>query len=367
MKGPEQAKGELRALTSVRGIAAWFVVFFHIRKSIADLPDAAMAVLAKGYLAVDFFFLLSGFVIWMVWGERIRLGGLASIPSFLQRRVARVWPLHLFMLGFAVALALALQLTGRGSDHFPWHELPLHILLLQNWGFTEHLTWNDPAWSISCELGAYLLFPLLALAIDWRRVPSWAVIASIAALLALLHSIFASRGATALGQEIPSLGLIRCILEFAGGTAVAALWLRWREAWRLPALASAGIALALAAAWALGLAETFAAPACFAALLLALALSAARRGNPLEAGWLHYLGEISYATYLSHYLLWFAFKLAFVSDAHAVSWPLVAAFLALVLAASVTLYHLVERPAQKWVNGVRLASARSPALRSRRG
>jgi len=42
------------------------------------------------------------------------------------------------------------------------------VLLLQNWGFTEHLTWNDPAWSISCELGAYLLFQLLALAIDYQ-------------------------------------------------------------------------------------------------------------------------------------------------------------------------------------------------------
>jgi peptidoglycan/LPS O-acetylase OafA/YrhL len=351
----------------VRGIAAWFVVFFHIRKSIADLPDAAMSVLAKGYLAVDFFFLLSGFVIWMVWGERVRLGGLASVPGFLQRRVARVWPLHLFMLAFAVALAAVLELTGRGNDHFPWHELPLHVLLLQNWGFTEHLTWNDPAWSISCELGAYLLFPLLALAIDWRRVPSWAVLASIAALLALLHSIFASRGATALGQEIPSLGLIRCILEFACGTGVAALWLRWRDAWRTPALASSGLAVALAVAWAMGLPETIAAPALFAALLLALALTSARAGNPLEAGWIHYLGEISYATYLSHYLLWFAFKLAFVEDAHAVGWPLVAAFLALVLMASIALYHLVERPAQRLVNGLRLPSARAPVPRSPRG
>jgi peptidoglycan/LPS O-acetylase OafA/YrhL len=367
-QGPAGAgmKGELKALTSVRGIAAWFVVFFHIRLAL-DLPDSVKAVLAKGYLAVDFFFLLSGFVIWMVWGERIRTGGFASVPGFLQRRVARVWPLHIFMLGFAVALALALQLTGRGSDHFPWHELPLHLLLLQNWGFTEHLSWNDPAWSISCELGAYLLFPLLALAIDWRRVPSWGVIAAIATLLGLLHLIFASHGAVALGQEIPSLGLIRCVIEFAAGTAVAALWLRWNERWRIPALASLALAVALSIGWAAGLPETFAAPAAFAALLLGLALTSARKGNPLEVAPLHYLGEISYATYLSHYLLWFAFKLAFVEDAHAVPWPLAAGFLLLVLLASVALYHLVERPAQRWANGVRLRPAPSEALRSPRG
>lgn len=361
MRGPE-----LKALTSVRGIAAWFVVFFHIRFALG-LPDPEMHLLAKGYLAVDFFFLLSGFVIWMTWSERIRSGGLAAVPGFLQRRVARVWPLHLVMLGFGVAIAAALELTGRGSDQFPWHELPLHVLLLQNWGFTPHLTWNDPAWSISCELAAYLLFPLLVLAIDWRRVPSWAVIAAIAALLGLLHGVFASRGAWALGQEITSLGLIRCLLEFAAGTAVAALWLRWRDAWRVPALGSGALALAFAAGWALGLPETLAAPALFAALLLALALTSARTGNPLEAAPLHYLGEISYATYLSHYLLWFAFKLAFVRDTHAVPWPLVIGFLALVLLASVALYHLVERPAQRLVNGIRLRAAPSEALRSPRG
>jgi len=333
----------------MRGIAAWFVVFFHIRFALG-LPDPEAHLLARGYLAVDFFFLLSGFVIWMTWSERIRSGGLAAVPGFLRRRIARVWPLHLVMLGFGVAIAAALELTGRGSAQFPWHELPLHVLLLQNWGFTPQLTWNDPAWSISCELAAYLLFPLLALAIDWRRMPSWAVIAAIAALLALLHGIFASRGAWALGQEITRLGLIRCLLEFAAGTAVAALWLRWRDAWRVPAWVSGGIALAFAIGWAAGLPETLAAPALFAALLLALALTSARRGNPLEAGWIHYLGEISYATYLSHYLLWFAFKLAFVHDANAVPWPLVVGFLALVLLASVALYHLVERPAQKWIN-----------------
>ncbi|NVL89356.1 acyltransferase, partial [Escherichia coli] len=61
-----QAREELRALTSVRGIAAWFVVFFHIRFALG-LPDPELHLLAKGYLAVDFFFLLSGFVIWMTW------------------------------------------------------------------------------------------------------------------------------------------------------------------------------------------------------------------------------------------------------------------------------------------------------------
>lgn len=347
-------KHELRALTSARGIAAWLVVLFHIRHAIQGLPQPVMAVFQKGYLAVDFFFLLSGFVIWLSYSERLRAGGLAAVPEFLKRRVARIWPLHLFMLGFAALMALAMLATGRQSDAFPFAELPFHLALIQNWGFARSLTWNDPAWSISCELAAYLLFPLLALSIDWRRTSSAAILAAIAALLLLLHALFVGQGLWQLGQEISRMGLIRCLLEFAAGTAVCALWLRWREAWRLPAAASALAATALLGNWAAGLLpETLAVPTGFAALLLALALAAGRRGNPLEAAPLHYLGEISYATYLSHYLLWYAFKLALVSDAHAVAWPLVALYLAIVLAASVALYYLVERPAQRWINGLK--------------
>ena len=65
---------ELRALTSVRGVAAWMVVLYHIRLTIDGLPQAWVHVFAKGYLAVDFFFLLSGFVIWLsVSGAACRL------------------------------------------------------------------------------------------------------------------------------------------------------------------------------------------------------------------------------------------------------------------------------------------------------
>lgn len=351
--------GELRALTSVRGIAAWLVVLFHIRKSIAGLPEWGMTILSHGYLAVDFFFLLSGFVIWMSYAPRIRDGGFAVVPEFLKRRVARIWPLHIFMLGFGVALAMAMLATGREAEHFAFAELPLHVLLLQNWGFTDMLAWNDPAWSISCELGAYLVFPFLALAIDWRRVPTLAILAAITALLVLLHAVFALRGASSLGQEIPQLGLIRCLIEFACGTAIGGLWVRWREEWHAPAALSAAVALMLASAAITGtLPETLAAPAAFAAALLALALT---RGSPLEGRAIHYLGEISYATYLGHYLLWFAFKLAFVEDAQAVSMPLIALYLGLVLASSAVLYHFIERPAQRWINRLSLGRARLAA------
>ena len=339
---------ELRALTGMRGIAAWFVVLYHIRLSIAGLPPFLLDIFAKGYLAVDFFFLLSGFVIWLSWGDRLRSGGLSAVSGFLWRRIARIWPLHLFMLGSAVALALLLASVGRHDPAvYPFAELPLHLVLLQNWGFTDHLAWNDPSWSISTEWAAYLLFPLLAFGMDWRRVPSWAVIAAIAASLVLLHALMAD--APTLGTDIAIFGLRRCLIEFAVGSALCALWLRWRDAPTLPSLAMLAVAVSMLTARTAGAPETLTIPAAFAALLLILALTSGRRGNPLEFQAIRYLGEISYATYLGHFLLFVVFKLAFVDDAHAIPPILIALYLALVLGSSVALYHLVERPAQDWL------------------
>lgn len=348
-------RAELRALTSLRGIAAWLVVLYHIRGSISGLPRGAERVLAQGYLAVDFFFLLSGFVIWMTWSERLRAEGLRAVPAFLRKRIARIWPLHGVMLAAAVALALLLAASGRhDAARFPWNELPLHVLLLQNWGFTSALAWNDPAWSISAELAAYLAFPLLALAIDWRRVPSAGVIAAIAAAFVLLAGIYAQAGASGLGEDITRLGLVRCLAEFGAGTAVGALWWRWRERPSRPAGVSLGVAVvALTGLFAGWLPQTAAVPAAFAALLLAAALTSGQPGNPLDARRLHALGEISYATYLGHFLLWFAFKLAFVRNAAAVPPALIALYLALVLISSILLYRYVERPAQAWINRTR--------------
>lgn len=349
------AIGELRALTSVRGLAAWLVVFYHIRLSL-DVPAGVMAVLARGYLAVDFFFLLSGFVIWMTWGERLREGGWRAVPGFLQRRVARIWPLHVVMLGFGVALALALALTGRTDNgQFPAIELPLHVLLIQNWGFSPGLFWNVPAWSISAEMAAYLTFPVLALTIDWRRVPTWAVVAAVAAFLITLASFYGAIGAETLDHDITRFGVARCLCEFGAGTGVGALWLRYRDRPTVPALTALAVAAVFTVATLrLGLAEILGAPPAFAAMLLVLALTSGRRANPLELRPLHALGEWSFATYLNHYLLWFAFKLAFVTSTTTVPWWQIAAFVAMIVAVSAAQYHVIERPAQRWLSRVPL-------------
>lgn len=350
---PADPRADLPALTGIRGLAAWFVVLYHIRLGAAPhLPDWADFVLSKGYLAVDLFFMLSGFVLWLNYSDRLRRDGLKAVPKYLGRRVARVWPLHLFMLAAMVIFASVVAVTGELNPvHYPWAELPLHVLLVHNWGFTSGLTWNDPSWSISGEAAAYLLLPLLVLAVDWRRFsPAWAV-AALLLLAFLLSAIMGWNGATLLGDDIPRFGLLRAVIEFIMGTIVCALWQIWcARPRRAAGLAATLVAGALFLGFATAAPETLVVPTFLAGLLLALALTADRPGNPLAARPIFYLGEISYSTYLVHFLLYILFKILFVADPANVSLPLILLFLLLTLAASMALYHGVERPAQRLLN-----------------
>lgn len=345
--GDDGGMNELKALTGARGVAAWWVVFFHLRGSMGALHPAVESAIAKGYLAVDFFFLLSGFVIWLSWGQRFRERGFGEAGRFLWKRMARIWPLHLFVLGCAVVLAIALAASGRNIDRFPFAELPLHIVLLQSWGLIEPLAWNDPAWSISAESAAYLLFPVLAVTIDWRRVPSWVLVAVVAVLL---FGLLPLAGQDGLGTDLRHFAVARCVIQFAAGTAIGALWVRWQ---RRDGVAGAALVLAMAlvVGWGLQiLPEAYALPPALACLLLAVAITSNRRANPLEWRPIHRLGEISYATYLGHFLLWFVFKLVLVDDAAAAPIWVLGLYVVAVIVSSEILYRMVERPAQAWVN-----------------
>ncbi|UVO52737.1 acyltransferase [Sphingomonas sp. SUN039] len=352
---------QLDALTGVRGIAAWLVVLYHIREGVAHaLPAPVIAVFAKGYLAVDLFFVLSGFVLWLTWGGRFARDGLGAAPDFWRKRVARVWPLHVVILTATVAFALVVQATGRPvPPHYRWDELPLHVLLIQNWGFTRDIAWNDPSWSISTEMAAYLLFPFAAIALARLR-PSPVVATGIAlALIVALDRLFASRGSALLGHDIAGLGLWRCLTQFGCGVAMCLLWQQWQNR-RMVAVTALASATALAL-WTTGLLrETFAIPLAFTALVPWLAATSPQKYNPLSSRIAVALGEISYSTYLAHFLLWTVFKIVFVGDPRAVPLEVAALYLALTLAASFVLYRFIEVPARRWLGTAdRIAGALS--------
>jgi peptidoglycan/LPS O-acetylase OafA/YrhL len=338
---PDARTPELLPLTAIRGLAAWWVVLFHCRKLLAPWISApVLAFLAHGNLAVDLFFILSGFVMALNYGERVQ--GAAGYRDFLFRRFARIYPLHLLILaGFAV-YALAAARFGKASlADQDWGYFAQSLLLVQNWGFTPAAAWNVPAWSISTEALAYLLFPLLLVLIGHRRRPLWLLALLLVTLGLAVQPFFALLGYP-FPNAVAQTGLYRCLVQFAMGMALCGLWRRLpRRAWLAPALLAA--APLLAAAFVLWNVPVV--PLAWSALILGLALAV--RTGPLAAAGPVWLGRISYATYLSHSLLLTLFKLALVpSDAPVAPARLALYFLA-VLAASALLYHGFELPAQR--------------------
>ena len=322
------------------------------------MPQNVIAIASKGYLAVDLFFILSGFVLWMTWGQRLASERWRAVPHFLRKRIARVWPLHAVILTATVALALVMMASGRiSADQEHWRELPLHFLLLQNWGFTSQLSWNHPSWSISTELAAYFTFALLVpfsaittpvsknLSVKARIV---CVVVVSTSLIIMLDQFFAFHRGQILDADIPHLGLARCLAQFMCGAAMCMIWQSVDGA--VLRLSTATVFLVSVSMWVAGVTrETLAIPIAFAALVPFIASTSAARFNPLSSRVAIFLGEISYSTYLTHFLLWSVFKLVFVRNSADVSLLLGTFYLVLTLTVSILLYRLVERPARRWL------------------
>lgn len=344
---PVQTPADLRPITALRFFAAAWVAVYSFWENLAGvgLPN----LVAKGYLGVELFFVLSGFILSHVY---LQAAGEArfSYRGFLWARIARVYPLHIATLLGVGALAGAAIVAGMSVDAnvLSWASLPANLLMLHAWGLAPVAGWNHPSWSISAEWFAYLCFPAFAF-VFWRlrNRPAEAVLGA-AAFLAVLYFVFEQWAGFPLTEATIRWGALRIVPCFAYGCA---LYLLYRRApLKAPWLCSAVFAALLLAAAGLGLWDGV-------TVLLAggLILSLASLPNA-RAGWLAsgpavYLGEISYSVYM----VCVPWKLLAVNLAAKLTdapdkqlqlfvWLAILALLPVVAAAS---YHLVERPARK--------------------
>jgi peptidoglycan/LPS O-acetylase OafA/YrhL len=150
----------LARLDGLRGVAALGVALYHMFYFIRGWPQAPLPIRwatdwlwASGWSLVDLFFLLSGTVFTQVYGAPGQLGTMAALRDFWIARVARLWPLHLVMLGFFAVFA-----WGE-----PAHDVPhflAHLLMLQGFIAPVGRSFDDAAWSLSIELACYVIFCL---------------------------------------------------------------------------------------------------------------------------------------------------------------------------------------------------------------
>jgi peptidoglycan/LPS O-acetylase OafA/YrhL len=151
---------ELPALTSLRFFAALYVVIFHGGQHFAK-SEFAHSLVASGFVAVDFFFVLSGFVLaYRYVSENHEMS--ASKRSFWVARLARVYPVY--VLGILIGAPLYIQTVSSGHSHanaliLLVVSLGATLLLVQGWYYRTATAWNTPAWSLSVEAFLYAAFP----------------------------------------------------------------------------------------------------------------------------------------------------------------------------------------------------------------
>jgi peptidoglycan/LPS O-acetylase OafA/YrhL len=357
------------ALTGIRGIAAVWVVVFHFYPTVASLlalpQRSQLPGIRDGFLAVDLFFLLSGFVLSLSYAERFQRRFADSLRGFAWARARRILPLHWAMLGILVVLVTCFPSHWWGPGPFTPGSLVADAVLVQDWASATALSWNHPTWSLSAEWFAYMLFPLLAYGmarLPGVRTTTAAAIASLAALDAL---ILARHSLTL--DHVGEIGIVRCVCEFTAG---ALLWKLlsfgrfggnawgWGNAWACIGSALLAVAVAVPRV-------QLAAPFAFASLILAGALRSRLGqwlfGNPVVV----FLGEVSFSIYLTHVILLGTMTLIGgrldVADASlALRIGFVLLLGAAVVPVSYATWRFIERPGQ------RLALSRSVIRQSNR-
>lgn len=187
-----------------------------------------MPILGYGYLGVDLFFILSGYVIWHVHGAEFARANGVSRPRlftrFMALRAARLYPVHLLTLGLVALLVwLAPQIGDPPLNpaNYTLRELMQQLVLVQSWGFSGHLSWNYPAWSVSAEWFCYLLFP--AIAFFAARSGRRGTIIAIGILLVGVTTTYWTAFGESLNQAVGALTLLRAAPEFLLGCLLCRL------------------------------------------------------------------------------------------------------------------------------------------------
>jgi peptidoglycan/LPS O-acetylase OafA/YrhL len=286
----------LKPLTSLRFFAAAWVVLFHYWPKLA--VTGTPALVEKGYLGVEAFFILSGFILCHVYLAAAETGRF-RYADFLWARLARIYPMHLAtMIGIGLMAGLALAAgTQVDPNILSLQALPANLALVQAWGLAPVAGWNHPSWSISAEWFAYLSFPLFAyVAMQLRARPLVALVGALG-LMATLYAGFPILAGFPLTKATIAWGALRIVPCFALGCALFLVW-RTHVVDRRKAVLGAwffGAAALLAAQF--GAPDTVTV-ACFGGLIVSLA-QASRSGSRLGSHpVLVYLGEISYSIYM---------------------------------------------------------------------
>lgn len=352
------AKHKLQGIEAARGVAASLVVVYHAARHL-DLNGMglpwAFGIEKFGHAGVDFFFVLSGFIILFAhWGD---IGSPASLPRYAERRCTRIFPLYWPVLAAYAVLAV----LGSRAWSPSIGEVFANFLLLPS--SSEPVV--GVAWTLQHEMLFYALFVglLVSRALGLVLIGAWVV-----------WIVAISAGQLA-APELRTWQVCASVYNLQFVMGMAAAWISQR--WRAPRSGAMAIAGALAF-FVVGVAESrgwidgYADPARFlygvAAWLFVVGIVERERESELRVPrWLAVLGKASYSIYLVHLLvLGLAYKL-FVRlgfsqlDVHLQHFLLVAVGIAGGVAVSKWVEYPAMGLARKWWTRAAMRAQRSGA------
>jgi peptidoglycan/LPS O-acetylase OafA/YrhL len=312
----------VKALTPLRGLAALAVLLCHA------------GVIAKGALGVDFFFILSGFVLMHAYGQMDT--SLQAYLAFLKARLARIYPVHILVL------VLLLMLPVWGQANFTFWGLVHSLLLTQSPWYSK--CWNYVAWSVSAEWHAYLVFPFMA---TFIRSRSHSSLTAVLIACALVMSIVL--GWAQVNQTQTPAVFLRLFPEFIAGMV---LYRMQALVWFAGDSMFFGVVVTIVGAQILGLPDPVTV-SLFPLLLLCSMKEDGLFGKILNLAPIRYLGEISYSVYMVQMFVQLVtlslFRALFPSFP---DWLANAFFVLSTILVAIPVSRFVEYPARAWLKNL---------------
>lgn len=335
-------------LDLLRIASSYLIILYHFQNqmSLGQYADAVRARFEGLTLSVDLFFFISGFVISSVYSGRVSSAG--DFGRFMWKRAARILPLHWATFAVFAAFGILNAMGHLPSNHPEIYDprcVVPNLLLLHAFGPCSSLTFNYVSWSISAEMGMYLLFPVLA-AIAARRTLSLLVVAALIVLLTLVSN----RSGWSWLEWSFDLGVLRALPTFLLGVIsfrYRALLGRipWAAGWLLVAL------LVFLAGCLLQCPKLLLLPLVYA--IGALGIAASEQPASRTARRLAPLGQLTYSLYMLHPLvqtvLLTGVGATFLKLQGVTMTMFVVAAMVLMLPIAWLSLVLFERPARRWL------------------
>lgn len=311
------------------------------------MPEPAQRFLHGGYVAVGTFFVLSGFVLARsycstIWTRR-------TLFRYVVARYARTYPVYLLSLLVLAPIIYSDRMTT-DSD-----VLVSYGLVLQGWTVNPPVQWNTPAWSLSCELFFYVLFPLFI--IPLRNV-RWPLLLAVAAFTTALPASLARAGVP------PDWKPVLHLADFILGIACSGLYtalaqsrsrLMGRGYWLYVPAALLGVVVVISGSNLLLLPVN-------ALLLVGLALGGGMAADALSTRRALLLGRASYSMYILHIPFLWWYKRTWLYTWERISHPVSALiYVAGTILVSIEVWRRVEEPANRAIRN-RISGLRAPLI-----